>query len=355
MITRPVKENVGTESDVGMGTNQERQEPRKHVSYRRGEDVIRAILRRELRGLSLKSTVVKENDGGLASAARRYFQNWGNALRASGIDPEAVTGLRIWTADRVVRSIHGLARQGVALNYNSVKCVDYGLAQAGQRFFGRWDDALKSAGYDPSRIRCTRRPWRKEDIIALLKDQAASGVPVMKRNLRPTSSRLAAWRLFGSFAAALREAGVEHLAAKRRRWSGTAVIEAIRTRKRAGQPVNCRIVAGTDRSLYWAARRYLGGWDEALRATGIDPEQVRLRHRPWTPDDVVRELIRRAEDGQPAICLSSIRPTTLRSACVTHFGSFEEAAEAAGVDPATIGYRVFRGRRSKKAPEARAK
>lgn len=331
---------MGTHQKEAASTDQRFSEGRK--------DVICGILRREMSGASMNANAVKRDGHDLFVAAIRHYRNWGNAIRAAGLDAEAVSRRRTWTVQRVIQAIHELDRQGVALNQASVRKLDQGPIQAARKLLGSWDNALRAAGYDPMDIRRIRRPWTKSEVIAAIQAQAAAGAPLTQNGMRPRSARFAAMRLFGSFKAALRKAGVHHLVAKRPRWAPSAIVRAIRARRKAGQRVNCMAVVESDPPLYDAARRYFGGWSEALRAAGIDPDSVRGKPRPWTPEGVIRELRRRAEAGQPATCISSIRPVSLVRACITFFGSLEDAAKVAGIDPAKIGYRRSQGRKRRR-------
>lgn len=316
--------------------------------YEGREDVIRGILRRELAGASIRARAVQREEHGLFVAAIRYYRIWGNAIRAAGLDAEAVSRRRKWTVQRIIQTIHGLDLRGIPLNYKSVHTVDQGVAPAARKLLGSWDDALRAAGYNPDEIRRLRRPWTKSEIIAAIRAQAEAGGPLTQNGMRIVSARFAAVRLFGSFEAAVRKADLQHLAPQHPRWSRSAIVKAILARKQAGLRINCVAVVQSDSPLYDAARRYLGGWPGALRAAGIDPDNVRRKPRPWTAKDVVQELRRRAATGQPAVCISSIRPVSLVRACITFFGSLEAAAAAAKVDPSTIGYRRGAGRPRKR-------
>jgi hypothetical protein len=286
---------------------------------------------------------VKKDDHDLFVATIRHFRAWGAALRTAGIDSEVVSGKRTWTGDRVIQEIHRLAREGVTLNFRSIKRLDQGLVQAARKRLGSWDNALWAAGFDPLTIRRIRRVWTKSEVVAAIRARAAAGAPLTQKGMNSNSLPPAARRLFGSFRAALRKAGVLYLAGTFPRWSRTIIIKAIRARCSAGKPLHCTGVIRDAPRLYDAARHYFQGWSQALRAAGIDPICTRRKRRPWTPEDVTRELRRRARAGQPATCISSIRPVSLVRACVVFFGSLEDAAVAAKVDPAKIGYRRSRG------------
>jgi len=312
--------------------------------YRCKEDVVRRLLQREMDGASLRTTVVKAGERPLYVAAIRHFRNWGDALLAAGIDPESVSGKRVWTEERVISRIRKLERQGIMMNVKSVRRVDGGLTQAARRYWGAWDDALEAAGLDATTIRRQRPPWTEAEVVRAIQAHAARGYRVTRNAIRPRSIGKAADRLFGSFDAALEAAGVSDKRNVPPQWSSAKVVAEIRSRAQAGKPINCMAVMRANQGLYDAARRYHGGWNQALRAAGIDPDSVRAVRRQWTRDSVIEELRRRAADDVEPTCVSSIRPISLVKACRKLFGSCEAAALAAKVDPVKIGY--FRSQRN---------
>ena len=144
--------------------------------------------------------------------------------------------------------------------------------------------------------------------------------------------------------AAVEAAGVAEQRNVPPQWSRAKVVAEIQSLVQAGKPINCVTVMRTNQGLYDAARRYHGGWNQALHAAGIDPGSVRAVRRQWTRDSVIEELRRRAADGVQPTCVSSIRPISLVKACRKLFGSCEAAAVAAKIDAVKIGY--FRSRRN---------
>ena len=298
-------------------------------------EIVRRILQRAASGASIRANTVEREDHELFAAAVRHFRIWGNALRTAGLDPEIVSGRWTWTADLIVQQIQNMAREGIALNYASVKRkLGQRVGAAARKLLGSWDDALRLAGYDPLVIRRLRRPWTKSAIIHAIRARAEIRSSVTHSSMRPTSAVPAALRIFGSFKNALQKAGVRYSPLKPHCWSRSAVVRAIRARCDSNQPVNCTAVIRDASPLYDAARRYLGGWNQALRAAGLDPDRVRLTRRPWTAKDVTDEIRRRVISGEPAVYISAIRPATFFHACERLFGSWEAAATAAKVDPA---------------------
>lgn len=66
------------------------------------------------------------------------------------------------------------------------------------------------------------------------------------------------------------------LRARQRRWSKQSVVAAIERRDAAGLALNSSAVVASDEALVGAARRHWGNWDDALRAAGMDPESIRF-------------------------------------------------------------------------------
>jgi hypothetical protein len=100
--------------------------------------VVEAIRSRHKRGLPLCS---KEKFA-LKDAARRYFGNWREALLAAGVP---VPELRPkWSRERIIAEIQARHRQGLSLSSNDAAS----LASAARRYFGSWREALAEARLD---------------------------------------------------------------------------------------------------------------------------------------------------------------------------------------------------------------
>ena len=304
-----------------------------------GMEVLRRILEREGAGVSLRCRAVRSSDRALANAAVRCFGSWGKALAAAGIDAEVVAHRRMWAEDRVIRRIRQLAHDGIPLNYASMQQKDFGVVQAAQKRFGRWDNALRSAGFDPMKIRLTRRPWTRVEIIHLIRSHADAKGTANPSDVLPLTARLACPRLFGSWKNAFRKAGAPCAARRWPMWSRSVVIEAIHARLKAGEPVHCSAVAREAAPLYDAARRYFGKWELALKTARIVPETVRRARRPWTPSSVVEEIRRRTASGMD-MGQHPLQPVSLVRAVRRFFGSWQNALEAARPGLAAADHRV---------------
>ena len=248
----------------------------------RGE-VLKAILEREHDGLPLNRAALLREDRGLHNAILRTFPSWDHALRAAGIDPDRIHGHRRWSRQAVIQRILELASQGRPLNAGAVQKADATLASATLRWFRCWDDALDAAGIDPTRWSRRVPTWTPDRVIQAIHEIHSRGGPVSHAALRCNSVTRAATLLFGS-------------------------------------------------------------WDAALRAAGLDPDEVRIYRKPWTPDEVMQEIQRKARMGEP-LNARDVSPYSLRRRGRIFFGSWDAALAAAGLDPAKVRKSKSRGNR----------
>ena len=249
----------------------------------RKSNVLKAILKREQDGLALNSTAVLRQDRVLYNAIRREFSSWDQAMRAAGIDPEGIRNHRRWSRQAVVNRIRQLARQGKDLNSHAIQRSEATLISAASRLFLSWDEALECAGIDPEAWRMRVPTWTRERVIEAIQTIHGSGGNVSHTVLKRNSVTHAGCLLFGS-------------------------------------------------------------WDDALRAAGLVPEQNRIRRRPWTPDEVVQEIQRKSQAGEP-LNARDVSPHSLRSRGTEFFGSWDAALTAAGLDSARIRRSKTRGNR----------
>ncbi len=202
------------------------------VRYPEAGDVIVEILNRNIRGKPLNSTRVqkgKEADFPLFRAAKRWFGNWDEALKAAGVDPEstrAKSRSRFPDGNAVVAGIWQRQAQGLPLRSTAVTKGadrDWALFEAAKKHFGSWDDALLEAGIEP------------ESVLVIVK----RGYTTKDR-----------------------------------------VVEQIQERFCRGLPLNADAVsrggkqAQADARLYEAGRKFFGSWPDALLAAGIDPSGI---------------------------------------------------------------------------------
>ena len=97
------------------------------------------------------------------------------------------------------------------LNSGAIQAEDSGLHAAAVRHFGSYDKALRAAKVDPQDVR-RRRTWTKPQVVAAMKSASRSGRNLADSSVRRENPALygAAVRLFGTFTAARKAAGVKY-------------------------------------------------------------------------------------------------------------------------------------------------
>jgi len=297
--------------------------------------IIRCILEREKSGSAMRAGAVLRDDRKLLGAAERHFGSWRQALRASGINPEVVSRLRVWSPSKVIRHIRRIGLRGKSPCCKAVLDIDSGLVYAAREIYGSWDNALLASGYDPAKVRRSLPPWTRATLVEAIQKRAAAGLPVSSNKMMPRSATIATYRLFGSWDAALKAAGAFHLVSKPTRWSKELIVKRIVEHHRKGKPLNATAVRKYDNALTTAAWNYFGPWSLALRAAGLRPENIQLHCPKWTDEAVLEAIRKRAKAGKP-LGSHSVKPASLVASARRFFGGWPKALEVAGVRAAKI-------------------
>ncbi len=234
-----------------------------------------------------------------------------------GMLPAKAHGMtrQTWTEERVIAVIRSRYQQG---SLTTAWTTDTRLYSAAGRYFGRWSHALQAAGCLTQR----HRRWSDSSVIAAIQARHRQGLPLRFESMDDRGLRDAAASRFGSWRKAVRAAGLE--SALRRAWSKTAVIEAIQAWRRQGREI--KDIMRKNPNLYSAARKHFGRWATALAAAGYEwPAR-----REWSRERVMAEL--RRLDSIPGMCIWT-HDNALVTAANRYFGSLRQARVAAGLDP----------------------
>jgi hypothetical protein len=175
--------------------------------------IIRMLKDAKKKGYELHwSSVTKRGDelarAAFAAIQPRLFGRWDRALHAAGLDADDVVMYRAWDKPSVIFELKLRAQGGEALNSGGLQKDDPGLHAAAIRYFGSYPAALKAAKINPNLHR-ERRSWDKPALVKALKSADKRG-GTSDASLRKSDPGLygAAIRLFGSFAAARKAAGM---------------------------------------------------------------------------------------------------------------------------------------------------
>ncbi len=243
-----------------------------------------------------------------------------------------------WNKDKIVKQVQELDEAGEDLSYNSMANKHQGLLAAANYHFGSWGKAVEAAGLDYDRDVRKIPKWTRERIIETIREAHAAGEDLswtnVTRNKEYSALAYAAIRdnQFGSWDAALEAAGVDPAEVRRyESWDEDKIIRRIKKRHKAGKPLNSKAMQDQDSKLFNAALNYFDGWDRALQAAGIDPEEVYKRRR-WSKEIIRQEIKELNAEGED-LAAPNMREnhSSLYSAACKYFGSWTAAREACGI------------------------
>lgn len=115
----------------------------------------------------------------------------------------------------------------------------------------------------------------------------------------PVGLRKHVERKLGRWSALLDAVGLSHGRSHPRwhYWSPATVLKEIRARVRSRKPLGfVSVEQDVGRALLHQAVKHFGSWDAALEAAGVDPGRVRTNLR-WSPERVLREIAARRARG----------------------------------------------------------
>lgn len=113
--------------------------------------------------LNWASVTKRRDDLGKAAFAAiqgRLFGAWDRALQAAGLDADDVSRYRRWNKNTIVYELRARNADGDSLNSGAVQRDDPGLHAAALRYFGSYDEALRAAKINPTKVR--KRKTRRE-------------------------------------------------------------------------------------------------------------------------------------------------------------------------------------------------
>jgi len=266
----------------------------------------------------------------LYHVATRRFKGWKNALVSAGLDPKLIKERLDWTPELVIEALKlqhsslgplsvGILRgdqagdlvPGLKARFGS-KITGSRLVAAASTHFESWEEALKAAGLDPNEHRLTGA-WTPEQVIGAIQLLHKSEVSVNYNAV-----------------------ALDQTATTR------GLLKTILKREANGL------------ALVAAANNHFGGWDKALVAAGLNPEEIRF-HVAWTKEKVIRAIQALHKAGiqlnsnvistDTSEATKKILEVELRrqvsggsvyNGGIDLFGGWNEALLAAGLDPKAI-------------------
>jgi hypothetical protein len=187
-----------------------------------------------------------------------------------------------------------------------------------------------------------QRKWNKESIALEIFSMYESGENLNYSSVASSNLALlrAATRYFGTWEAAVNFAGLNYDDIRRyKSWSRERIIQRIKELHAQGVDLSWRNVCmNVDPQLAAAATKksHFGSWREALETAGLDYDSIR-RYREWDDERILGMVRDYAKAGKPLNAKNvELEDITLITAARRRFDSWHQALIAAGLD-----YRQF--------------
>ncbi|MEI6217853.1 MAG: hypothetical protein WCP86_03060 [bacterium] len=311
---------------------------------RRIVEQIRDLHRRRL---PLNISAVRESHPALLLAVYQVkpFWGWKAALEAAGLD---YSKIRCHLSALVKCKICGRRMSCLGKHLSKVHHVsvrDYKV-----EFHGAPLSSPASNAKRPGPVRFIiphwERNWTPEYLLDRVHELHRLGIPLYPTNIEVSEKTTYRWAhvFFGGWDTVLRAIGLDPLVVRKappmKFWTKEDVIKAIKQRYRKGYAVNRNAMAKFDRSLNRAADHLFRGYDNALRASGLNPDRIRLcprsPHRCRTKEDVKVAIQLREIRGLPifdyGLSHGKNRDLSLWNKARRLFGSWRAAVTEAGYD-----------------------
>jgi hypothetical protein len=115
------------------------------------DEIIAALHQRHQAGHSMRWGRVCMEDRDLATAAKHAFRGWRRALLAAGLTPESqpLPTYQKWDKERIIERILQRHKEGKSIQPKIIWQDEPNLMRAAKRYFGNWRNALKAARLKP--------------------------------------------------------------------------------------------------------------------------------------------------------------------------------------------------------------
>ena len=288
--------------------------------------VLEGLRQLQREGKDLSFSKVHRWNRRLAKAAQRLFGGYRQAIEALGADYAEVRTAQ-WSKERIISALRVLVGSGVKANGTDIRRADPRLFAACLAYFGRVSEALGVAGIQYQR----RLNWSKPAIVRKLKEMASAGEDLSSLAMRRRNGSLVnrIWRKFGSYKKAIEAAGLDYLeVSKHAKWDRRSVLRKLRELAAKGVDVSYRAVHASHPRILDAAIRAFGSYPNARKAAGVGPQPLTR----WTKEKIARELrkLQRAGESLAASRIHNAHPA-LYDAAYHHFGGYGKALEAIGL------------------------
>jgi hypothetical protein len=257
-----------------------------------------------------------------------------------------------WNEGSILENIQRLNDSNADLRDSNVQTEYRKLYRAACWHLGSWRNALKRAGVSyekvQERVYAEKDRKQKADILLKLKTAHDSGVKLDRGSIlkNPDYSVLywSAKKFYSGrtfWEDVLEEAGLDPLEiVVQKRWTKQKIKEAILERKAKGLALNLGLISREDSALAHAIDNHFESHEEALRYSGVNPQEVVMHHASYTAQELIETIISyhiKGIDLSPRKAKSKRKNNSkLRGvyfAACKKFNGWANALSTAGIEP----------------------
>lgn len=199
------------------------------------------------------------------------FGDWDNALRSAGFDPEKMRMHIAWNEEKIIGAIRATHGKHLPL-YARYMLLNYKKVFSAALYqYGSWAKALVAAGVTEK----PRAENRHGGRVKLLND-LGDALEERSKNEVPQALKDEAAHYFGSLENAI--VALRKEANRRPGWTRRKIIAVLSQMHRSKKNLAHALVRRDQPALLSAARYYFGSWGKALFAAGIDPNLYFVSH-----------------------------------------------------------------------------
>lgn len=294
----------------------------------------------------IDSTAMMKKHHALFTVAKKRFGTWKNALTVAGLNYKEIRKTRIWNKKKIINKILQLHRKGEMLNARYVNRNHNSLYMAAckKKYFGGWKNAVTAAGlnYEQIRLYVEGEVWSKQKIIDKILELHHSQRDLCSSYISKRYTTLigAAQRYFGSWKNAIDATGLDYSKINkyvdREAWSKKKIINKVLELSGAGEDLSYKNISKRYPTLCSAAckERFFGGWENAIRAAGLNYDEIRL-HQVWDKDKIIDRILQLYDMGEELTVTNMVKNHALLYKSATekrYFGNWENAINAARLD-----------------------
>ncbi|MRX54704.1 hypothetical protein GJU41_12040 [Bacillus idriensis] len=276
---------------------------------------------------------ISKEEKNLYRAGLRIFGTWEDAVKTAGFNHEDFLKRKKWTEYRVSNEIKRIYGSGEIFEIKNLQKKYPGLYNAGRRIYGSWDEAISAAGYNPDHYNKFTK-WSKEVMISELKrtyEEHEDLSTTFLAEINKTSIPVMAKKLFGSYQNALTAAGFNPNEIQRKKsiWSEQEIKEKLLEAYEREGTLSQKVFRAKYKKLVGISHRKYNGWFNMLKHFGLSTDEVKTQ---WRDDEQILEEILLLKNSGTILSHAHV-PNSIYLAASRRFGSWDEALESAGLSP----------------------